>query len=275
MRPPLSFQLLNCVFEIRTESATIAEYLRYMIVDAEQAVPVTHRTAFDVIQSGDTYTISENGKFIVERYAANVLDALYPLLYGRVLEKLGQPAQVHGGCATTPGGKRFIVAGPGSAGKTTLLSHMLLQGLKVESDDVCLLEGTTVTPLPRRFHVKEPSLRLLPEIAALAPGLPWIDGGRGFRIYSYSPTELGRRWVIAPGPVEAIFFLEPNHGGQTRVTQASRIDMVSRLMQQGRSRNTVGKWIGDLCRLVDTVKCYVLVIGDKESALEAIQKALG
>jgi len=108
------------VFEIRTESAAIAESLRYLIVDAEQETPVTHRATFDVVQNGDAFIISEGGNFIVERYAANVLDALYPLFYGRVLEKLGQPAQIHGGCATTPSGKRFIVAGSRSNPMTSV-----------------------------------------------------------------------------------------------------------------------------------------------------------
>jgi hypothetical protein len=272
--PPLSFQLLNYMFEIRTDSETIAESLRYLTVDAEQKVPVTRRSTFDVVRTEHLCRISENDDFIDEAYEGDVLNALYPLLNRRAVEEMGQPAQAHGGCASAPNGKRFMIAGAGGAGKTTLLSHMLLNGFAVECDDICLINGTTITPLPRRFHVKEPSLSLLPEIAALAPVLPWVDSGRGFRIYSYSPTELGKSWVIAPGPIDAIFFLEPNHGGQTRVMPASPVDMVSRLMRQGRSRNTAGKWIADICRLVDTVKCYVLVIGDKESALAAVQDAL-
>ncbi len=274
MRLTLSLQLLNCVFEIRTDSDAIAEDLRYLLLDAEQKVPVTRRISYDVVRIGDAYRVLENGHVVAEFGEGGIVDALYPQMCVAAIRERGEPAQIHAGCARAPGGSRFLVAGAGGAGKTTLFSYMLTQGYSVESDDICLLDGTVVTPFPRRFHVKGPGLALLPEIAALAPRLPSIDSGRGFRIYSYSPRDVGRNWVIAPGPVDAVFFMVPNHGGQTAIEAASRVEMVSRLMQQGRSRNTVGKWIEDVCRLVDTSKCFVLTNGDRESALGAIQQAL-
>jgi hypothetical protein len=272
---PLVFQLLSCRIEVRAESPAVRESLRYLVQDASQSVPVTRHVVYEVSFDGEACTIVEDGRRVASDLAPlDVMPFLYPRTHVLAIREAGSPTRLHTGCATTPNGKRFLMAGASNAGKTTVLTRMLLDGFPAHADDMCLLQGTTVTPFPRRFHIREPSLALLPELAAVAPRLPALDAGHGVQVYAFSPRDVGRDWEISPGPVAAVFYLEANHGGQTRLHPSTKVEMARRLVADCRPGDAGGKWLGDVCRMLDSAECFVLRLGEPKSAASAVVESL-
>ncbi|MCF8084909.1 MAG: hypothetical protein K9M96_17655, partial [Deltaproteobacteria bacterium] len=74
--------------------------------------------------------------------------------------------KIHAACGSF-GGKRFLLAGEKGAGKTTLISRLLFEDAAVHGDEKVLVRDREVIPLPRKFHLKEGTIRLIPQLQAV------------------------------------------------------------------------------------------------------------
>src|SRR5262249_13683685 len=85
------------------------------------------------------------------------------------------------------------------------------------------------------------------------------------------PAELGFPWRIAPMPVDVVFFLAPVHGSTSRVLPCPRYQMACLLMSQSVPPAAgVRALIRDVAELVAEAKCYVLELGELDSAVRAV-----
>jgi hypothetical protein len=78
--------------------------------------------------------------------------------------------------------------------------------------------------------VKPGSLRLVLGLPAGIEGTPTIDLWEGGYIHSVSPAMFGRPWIIRPGRLDGIVFIDPNHGGRTVAKRLSPDATFRRLM---------------------------------------------
>ena len=138
---------------------------------------------------------------------------------------------------------------------------------------ICL-DGEAVFPFPRRFHLKPRTLDLVPQLAALRDTLPAFVTEYGDRVLAFDPGVEGFTWEIRPGPVDYVFFIELNHGAESRIVACSRYQMVQNLMSQTYRSTDAIKRIRVLCRLVDKSKCYTIFLGDVSGANLALKRLL-
>jgi hypothetical protein len=195
------------------------------------------------------------------------------MLYGRMhelaLEALPEFTKLHAGCATWHG-KRLVVAGPGGSGKTTLVTRLLYEGFAVHCDDIVLLRRGEVLPYPRRFRIRTQALPLLPQLVPVAPRLA---GARDH--VALDPSELGFDWQIDAAPADVVLFLEPNHGGATRLEVSAKYSMAERIMSQSNLPAAgAGSWVRDVCSLVDGALCAVLRCGELEAMVGAVKESI-
>jgi hypothetical protein len=158
--------------------------------------------------------------------------------------------------------------GPPRAGKTTLMTRLIYAGFSVHGDEMVLLKGGAALPYPRPFGVRPATVRLIPQLASLCPA----DAGASLVT---DPAELGFDWVIEPAPVAAVFYLEPNHGGRTRLAQCPKYLMAQRVMAQ--STGPAGdkrQWIRDVCDTLDAASSYSLILGDLDEAVTELTGVL-
>jgi hypothetical protein len=162
------------------------------------------------------------------------------------------------------------VAGPARAGKTTLITRMLFEGFAVHCDDVILLCEGKILPYPRRLWLRSESVAMLPQIA------PYVARLRERREhFSLDPTELGFSWHIGAASVDAVFFLEPNHGSNTHIEACPKYSMAKLIMSLSNLPAAgAGVWVRDVCAMLDTAECYLLHCGDLNSAVEAVKSVL-
>lgn len=262
-----SVRLLACEFEVCLDSPSLARWLDARLPDAEQDFPISVRSRLTARESGNQYEIRlDDGS---PQRVADISDAgetVLALLNRRALTALGDFTKVHAGCGRWQG-RRFLVVGPRHAGKSTLMAWLLREGADVEGDELVVMQAGQATAYPRRLGIRAGSVALVPGLAAARPG---ADGG-----FYLSPSALGRPWRIAPGPVDAVFFLEPNHGRPTRVEPCPRYLMVQRVMAQSEAPRGGGRrWIREVSVTIDRARCQTLYVGGLDGAISAVQKGL-
>lgn len=199
-------------------------------------------------------------------------------VYERVNSRLARLTKdyvkIHAACGSL-NGRRFLVIGDKGTGKTTLITRLLFEGMAVHGDEKVLVRGREVIPLPRKFHLKEGTVPLIPRLGFMwnqQMSYPTLNGGR---LCFFDPIDAGFEWEIHWGNVDAIFYLEPNHGKPTEVTGCATWLMTQKLIMQSMdfSENPESQ-IAELCKIVNTSRLSLMGIGELEGAVTAIMGIL-
>ncbi len=263
-------RLLACRFEIAADCERVAAWLDPMLQHAVQQHPVSRVHRFEIARDGARYRVTEDGVVAPPMETAEA--AAYAVFFRShqlALTALPEFTKVHAGCATWQG-RRLVAVGAPHAGKTTLMTRLLYAGFSVHADEMVLLRGGEALPYPRRFGVRGPTMALIPELAAYAPpGVP----APGTLVVD--PLRLGFEWRAEAGPVDAVVYLEPNHGGASRLEPCPKHVMAHRVMSQSTGPDS-GKsdWIRDVCAMLLRSSSHVLWLGDLDQAVAAIREML-
>lgn len=260
-------RLLACRMEVAVDCERVAAWLAPMLQEAEQDHPISRTYRFAVRRLADGYAIEEDGaRLRIEPTPEAAGYAVFSRMHVLALAALPEFTKIHAGSARWEG-RRVIAVGPPRAGKTTLMTRLVYAGFAVEGDEMVLVRDGVALPYPRRFGVRAPTVDLIPQLGALTEGRPGplvVD-----------PALLGAPWRIEAGPVDAVLFLEPNHGGETALVPCPKHDMVRRVMSQS-SAPRAGKrdWIRDVCAIVDRASSHVLRLGRLDAAVVAVTTAV-
>jgi hypothetical protein len=154
----------------------------------------------------DHYMLLDRGDRVTAlRSPREVLDATFQRVHRRAFELASLLGWVrfHGAVARI-GSTRLVLAGRSSSGKTTLAAAILASGGVVEADESFLTRDGRVVAVPRRWHVRPPTIDLLPRAAWMldAPLLPAEPPLR-----MVDPTEHGFEWSLEDGPVDGVVVL--------------------------------------------------------------------
>lgn len=172
-------------------------------------------------------------------------------------------------------GKRGVLVGRKGVGKTTIAIRLLFLGALVFGDERIMIRGGTSIPYPRRFHLKERSLIYFQELDELVKQLAFVmDGESRGNIYAFAPSDIGRPWRLCEAPIDYVFFIEDNFGGQVRFQEVSDIEMMEMLMPHSTAPATGrATWIADINAIVTDARCGILVNGrPQESAIEILNR---
>ncbi len=278
------FQILPLEVSIATNCPALDHRLDYLAQDARQDFAVTGQLSVTVLLADKTYRILEEGREIAIRQDADaVLDFLYSYCYARANTQL--PAgtiMLHAACGHLgssqdgqSAGRRFLLIGDSGTGKTTLILQLAALGVAVEGDEIAVLTPGGVTALPRRFHVKSTSLTELPWLPPGGERQPFYENFPGSYVFAVSPRAFGYDWEIRYGPIDAVFYLEANHGGQPRLEQLPRTRMVELAMQQLRLPDARDRsWLGPLCAALDHATAHRLIVGRLDKTAELLVRKL-
>lgn len=270
------FQILALDVSIATNCPLLDGYLDYLVQDSRQDMAVSECLQLDARRVGDVYRISQNGQEIgVDYDPSEVRARLYRACYSRAADMLPAGTVFLHAASGCHEGRRFLLIGESGAGKTTMMLHLARLGVGVEGDEIAVMLAQGVAALPRRFHVKSDSLHQLPWLVATAKASPSHDNGDGSCIFAVSPRQLGVDWSTRPAPIDAVFYLEANHGGQPRVEEMARTRMVELAIQQARLMARQDRsWLGPLCAMLNRASTYKLIVGDLDKTAQILLKTL-
>ncbi len=267
--------MLDTAFTIHTESEELARSLDFIIHEADQRLSPTKHASYKFSVRDDKYEIRRDGNlcFSSDNLPSTIFNLQW-LIHKEALKDVTESIRIHAGCGELHG-RRFLVAGDKGAGKTTLMVRLLFEGFRALGDELILIRDGKATPFPRRFHIKQDSVKLLPELQELFDLLPYNQTDHGHKMYSFSPQDAGYEWKIDEGDVHSIFYLEPDHGGQSRIEACPKYMMVNRVMPMSFLSDTEDHIkINQLCNMVDQANCYILHVGDLEGAVSAMQEKI-
>ena len=129
------------------------------------------------------------------------------------------------------GGRRFAFVADKGSGKTTLMLKLIEEGIAVEGDEHLVVTATGTIARPRRLHVKESSLDVMPELADAIRSCPFASDWSGNRVFACPPSFRGAHWTITERPVDHLVFIESNFGGSSILSALTRDEAFARLME--------------------------------------------
>jgi len=153
------------------------------------------------------------------------------------------------------------------------MTRLLFEGFRIDGDELVIVHNEKVTPFPRRFLLKESSIDLLPQVKSMIDSVPYIQADNGSKIYSFAPSDAGFSWKIETRRADFFFYLESNHGGETRVEKCPKYLMVQKVMPRTFLSNSHDHLkIGQLCRMIDHSDCYILHLGNLDGAISSVRE---
>ncbi len=268
-------QLGPCRVCIETDSRDVYEQLRYLDHDAVQSVPAITKLDLGAWREDHSFQLVRQGRLIGRvSQPEDVLDHFYAIAYRDAFAAMAAGTLLLHGVTVARRGRRALLVGQPHAGKSTLAARLLIDGFEVSGDEYAVLADERLAAFPRRFHLKAGSLALLPQLTRIVPSLPFFDTSSG-RIVALGPTDLGRPWVLDPGPVDAIVVLEANHGGPSTLSGLPQHELVRLLMMQTFTPDPAPRgWITSLSQLVGSATCSRMAVGDLDTAVIAVEALL-
>jgi len=250
-------------------------HLDFIIHNAEQDTPPRKEVKYEFNVRDNVYEIrrGRNLCFSSDDLHRTIFNLQWHI-HEEALKDVTESIRIHAGCGEW-NGRRFIVVGEKGVGKTTLMLCLLYRGFRIIGDELVLVRDGKAMPFPRRFHVKEESMNLIPEMSDIFDSLPCNMTSYAQKMYSFTPQDAGYRWKIDEGIVRAVFYIVPNHRRESRLEECSKFMMVHKVMPMSFLSETEDHLkISHLCRMIDSANCYVLHLGNLEGVASALREKM-
>jgi hypothetical protein len=161
-------------------------------------------------------------------------------------------------------GTRLLLAGPSGAGKTTLAARLMVDQADVQGDEAVFIRDGVALALPRRLHVRGPTLRLLPQLRRR----PAVT------VLPYDPP----LWTFDPGhrqlraaAVRHVVLIDPIHSGASQLTSIGSAGALGELAAEALPyAPDAASAIRELSAVLRQANCHRLRLGDLDSAVEQL-----
>lgn len=271
----LRFSILGNEVVIETDVPEFAERLDDIAVRADDSLRIVRTIHLRAFHSDGRFRVEQDGRVQVwERDPDLAIRSLHLWLNHVVMEPQKDVLKLHAGAASW-NGRFFLATGDRGAGKTTLLLKMMLDGAEMHCDETVILADRGVRTFPRKFYVKEGTLKCLPRVAELCKNKRAYPGFYGGRFYFLDPTDAGMRWRSREDQPWAVFHLTPSFDEPPQVRPCAKVEMAKHLLLQAINLSgDFGAHVAEVCRLLETCRCYSLRVGELGATAELVKAVL-
>ena len=193
------------------------------------------------------------------------------MVISEALKRWTEFVHVHAGLVSTSTQSGLLIGRSGS-GKSTTTVALALEGMQLFSDDVALVDRSTMRPfcVPRPVKLDTNARRRLRPRGLVIPRGSWLGESIDRTVMPALPP------VTDPGPpvTTAVFFADDRQPTPL-LRQITGAEAVMRLIQQSASEtfDAFGPSDGAVA-LVNSVRCYELAAGDLDSTVCTLQEIL-
>jgi hypothetical protein len=271
----LAFSVLGLGIHLSADCKRLERRLEEITVKADQDYPVAETLTIEVQKKEGGYRVLEAGKRPVSSTdPESIILYIHELINFRVSWRFRDCIKIHAASGSFRE-RRFLLAGDRGAGKTTLATRMLFEGATVYGDETVLIEEREIMPFPRKFHLKEGTLPLIPQLIPICQKMTSYPAYYGGRFYFFDPTDAGFEWRVSKGKLDAVFYLEPRHGGPTEIEVCPKWLMAEKIISQ--TSDFAGNpedQIEQLCRVVAESDTFMVTVGNLNEAVGLLQSVL-
>ena len=275
---PVTFTIAGVPVEVRFNVAGAAGIyrLRYQHMLSSQA-PIM--TAYAVARTpGETVFWAGDGPLycwdrseIPDRVIAFFADAVATTTFLRSIDNV---IALHA-AALTDGRSAAFIAGVSTAGKSTTAIACFRRGLRLYSDEFCLVRAGGVLPYPRAISVRREGLELL--LADAAPKSPvdaWLRANRGDDRENVGFDELfGNPACPAPRPLRIAFAAVAKERAPS-VRSIAPAQMLAHTKPFARLKPRGLAGVAALLEVLQPLTCYELTLGPPDETAELIAQVL-
>lgn len=263
---PIICRTLRREYRLHVPDSEAREIFRFMQVDPEvDGYALEPKDVFIERRDG-FWRLDVPGEIIVEGSARHLIWEIYRHVFRDIHVSHPTCPLLH--CATILiDGRRIAIVGGKGAGKTTLTLFLLAAGYAIEGDEHLVIEPQRVITRPRTLRIKEGSFDVLGNLPPAIRGEPRIELWDGGFVYGLSPRFFGRDWRVTPGSLDALVFLDSNHGGRSVSKRMTSQAALARMMPQVIFRAAgVAMQAARIHRLVQETPTYSLRLGNLANA---------
>jgi|GEM_PF-2955299 len=270
-----TFSILGDQVVIETDQPDWLERLNDIAVQAHDPRPRNRTITLRLAKSDGFVHIVHEGQIIAQETDLEAAIRMLHLLINKlVLEPQTEVLKIHAAAGTWQG-RFFLVTGDRGAGKTTLLLKMMLDGAEMHCDETVLLRDGRIQTFPRKFYIKTGTLPCLPRVAAICATKRAYPGFYGGRFYFADPTDFGLPWRSRTERPWAVFHLTPAFEQAPLLQPCAKVEMAKQLMLQTVNlAGDLGRHVAQVCRLLETCRCYSLRVGGLDATAALLQKTL-
>ena len=269
------FRLLGHDFAIRSTDPGLGRYLDEVLAPA--AVGGTPTTWYSILtglpgERSDALLIDEDRVLHTDQPHYVLKHLMWHINQQAIQRGLSAYVLVHAAVAER-GGVGIVMPAPEEAGKTTLVAGLVQAGFGYLSDEAAAIDPGTleIQPFPKPLSIDKGSWKVL------ACAAPQLDGStRGYLTKQWQVSPLSLRDGSVSGPVRAGLLILPTYraGAATTLEPISPVDaLIATLGQTFHFHQAARRNLEVLARLLDTVDCYRLTVGDLAAACEAVEGA--
>lgn len=268
----LRFQLLALEVELTSAVPEVLEVIQFLVQRARQPPRTQRRVSIAVDTDERGYAVVVDGTTIDHAPTPQaVLDTVFAHLQMRLLGCYPNHALVRGAVVWL-GPTRALLTGEPGCGISSLAVKLLYEAEHVEGDAFALVGPDGVTPLPRRFVLREGSRQLLPEVAL--GRLPTMPSGDGV-IWALDPAEAGFDWEIRSGAIDACVWIEANHGSPSRLLNIGHTELARRVMSRCSAAPAGGRgWLQNVVRVTAEAEPWRLQLGGLADAVALLERSV-
>jgi hypothetical protein len=221
---------------------------------------------------GHAYRLRPPGRSPSEGSLDTILNGVFRLLGSWTSEESRDTPILHAAMVSFEG-RRLAFLGDKGFGKTTLMLRLIEEGATVEGDEHVVIRSGGAVARPRRLHVKESSLALVPALADAIRASPFITDWTGSRVFALAPSFRERPWEIAERPIDHLVFAEPNFGGASRLSAISRDEAFARMIQTAfMPSDGIGRAAALLRTLSASARAWRLELGVLDQAVRHLRE---
>lgn len=228
---PIICRTLRREYRLHVPDSEAREIFRFMQVDPQVDGYVLEPKDVFLERRDGFWRLDVPGEIIVEGSARHVIWEIYRHVFRDI--HISHPTCPLLHCATVLiDGRRIAIVGGKGAGKTTLTLFLLAAGYAIEGDEHLVIEPQRVITRPRTLRIKEGSFDVLANLPPTIRSEPRIELWDGGFVYGVSPGFFGRDWRVTPGSLDALVFLDSNHGGRSVAKRMTAQAALARMMPQ-------------------------------------------
>ncbi len=272
------FRLLAHDFAIRTNHAGLARYLDEVFAPAAvPGAPTTPTTWYSIVtglpgERADALLIDEDRVLHTDQPHYILKHLMWHINQQAIRKSLSTHVLVHAAVAARDG-VGIVMPAPQEAGKTTLVAGLVSAGFGYLSDEAAAIhpESLEIAPFPKPLSVDKGSWEVL---AGAEPQLD--ETTRQYVTKQWQASPLSLRHGSVSGPVPAGLLILPTYraGAATTLEPVRAVDaLVATLSQTFYFHRAAQRNLEVLARLLATVHCYRLTVGDLAVACEAVDGA--